>query len=162
MNNLSTSTVCNYRPSSRRSLAFQFSWNSITQQQFQEGDRLSLLTKDLWLCCMERNILLQSQYLSGFLNAIVDKESRKCSDQMFRPVIIEAFTHLIRENQSLSVTFVHGSVFKQAIFTAPIICELEAKPSGISFTKDWNSLPKKLYTNSPWSLIGWVLSLVHY
>ena len=39
------------------------------------------LTKDLWLWCMERNILLPAQHLPGVLNSIADSESRIWSDR---------------------------------------------------------------------------------
>ena len=42
---------------------------------------LSQLTKDLWLWCMGRNILLQAQHLPGALNSIADRESRIWSDR---------------------------------------------------------------------------------
>ena len=42
---------------------------------------LSHLTRDLWLWCMGRNILLQAQHLPGALNSIADRESRTCSDR---------------------------------------------------------------------------------
>jgi len=64
----------------KRSLASQFSDYSTAvvyiNRRGKASPRLSLLTKDLWLWCMERKILLQAQHLLGVLNKIADEESR--------------------------------------------------------------------------------------
>ena len=41
--------------------------------------RLSQLAKNLWLWCMERNILFQAQHVPGMMNSIADTESIKSS-----------------------------------------------------------------------------------
>lgn len=68
----------------------------------QEGGtaspKLSQLTKDLWLWCMERNILLQPQHLPGALNAIAEEESRTCSDKSewkLSPIPFQKINHLL-------------------------------------------------------------------
>ena len=56
---------------------------------------LSQLTKDLWLWCMERNILLQA-HLPGVLNSIADKESRTWSDRSewrLSPALFQRINH---------------------------------------------------------------------
>ena len=55
---------------------------------------LSQLTKDLWLWCMKRNILLQAQHLPGVLNTVPDEESRTWLDRsewMLSPTILMAY-----------------------------------------------------------------------
>ena len=39
------------------------------------------LAKTLWLWCMERNIVLEAQYLPGIMNSIIDRKSRTWLDR---------------------------------------------------------------------------------
>ena len=48
---------------------------------------------------------------------------------MVRQVRVEAISNLIPENQPATGTTVHRPVCKQAIITAPSVCELETRPS---------------------------------
>jgi len=49
------------------------------------GDTLSRelvnLTKDLWMCCLERNIHITAQHLPGTQNTIADAESQSQADR---------------------------------------------------------------------------------
>ena len=59
---------------------------------------LSQLTKDLWLWCMKKNILLQAQHLPGVLNTVADEESRTWSDRsewMLSPTIFQKINGLL-------------------------------------------------------------------
>ena len=42
--------------------------------------QLAILARDLWMWCLERDILLSAQHLPGKENAIADSESRDCPD----------------------------------------------------------------------------------
>ena len=67
---------------------------------------LSQLAKNLWLWCMERNILIQAQHVPGMMNSIADTESRAQPDrsdwklspvcfqkihQIFEPLSVDLF-----------------------------------------------------------------------
>ena len=117
----------------RRSQESQFSCNWTTLQQLPistEGGgtaspKLSQLTKDLWLWCMERNILLQAQHLPGVLNTIADKESRTRSDRSewkLSPILFQEINHLVGPLST--------DLF--ASISTPSICELEARSSSSS------------------------------
>ena len=42
---------------------------------------LIVLTRDLWMWCLERNIHIQAQYLPGVMNQVADMESRSMKDR---------------------------------------------------------------------------------
>ena len=42
---------------------------------------LVTLTRDLWMWCLERNIHIQAQHISGVLNYRADTESRTLKDR---------------------------------------------------------------------------------
>ena len=130
----------------------------------QEGGtvspKLSQLTKDLWLWCMERNILLHAQHLPGILNTIADEESRTWSDRSewkLSPILFQEINRLLGP---LSTDLFASRLSSQL----PVFVRWKPDPLAVAtdaFTQDWNSLPGKLYANPPWGLIGRVLSLVH-
>jgi len=112
----------------------------------QEGGtaspRLSLLTKDLWLWCMERNILLQAQHLPGVLNTIADKESRTWSDRSewkLSPVLFQKINHLL---EPLSTDLFASRLSSQL----PRFVSWKPDPLAVAtdaFTLDWNTLSEK-------------------
>ena len=116
--------------------------------------KLNRLAKDLWLWCMERNILLKAQHLRGIYNTIADNESRVMkdrSDWKLNPVIFQQI------NQRLGPLDVD-------LFASRLTCQLpdyaswRPDPMAITtdaFTMDWAQV--KGYANPPWSLIGRVL-----
>ena len=122
--------------------------------------KLSQLAKDLWLWCMERNILLHAQHLPGILNTIVDEESRTWSDRSewkLSPILFQEINRLLGP---LSTDLFASRLSSQL----PVFVSWKPDPLAVAtdaFTQDWNSLPGKLYANPPWGLIGRVLSLVH-
>jgi len=122
--------------------------------------KLSQLTKDLWLWCMERNILIQAQHFPGVLNTITDEESRTWSDRSewkLSPAVLQKFNRLLRP---LSTDLYVSRVSTQL----PVFVSWRPNPLAVAtdaFTQDWNNLPGKLYANPPWSLIGRVLSQAH-
>jgi len=109
---------------------------------------------------MERNILLQAQYLPGVLNMIADEESRTWSDRSewkLSPAIFQKINHLLGP---LSTDLFASRLSSQL----PRFVSWKPDPLAVAtdaFTQDWNTLPEKLYANPPWSMIGRVLSLVH-
>ena len=118
------------------------------------------LTKDLWLWCMERNILLHAQHLPGVLNIIADEESRTWSDRSewkLSPILFQEINHLLGP---LSTDLFASRLSSQL----PVFVSWKPDPLAVAtdaFTQDWNTLPGRLYANPPWGLIGRVLSLVH-
>ena len=75
---------------------------------------LSRLTKDLWLWCMERNIMLQAQHLPGVLNSIADRESRTWSDRSEWRLSKTLF----QRNQSLAGASLNRPVCEQVVSSA--------------------------------------------
>ena len=107
------------------------------------------LTKDLWLWCMERSILLHAQHLPGVLNFIADRQSRIWSGRSewkFSPAFFQRINH---QREPLS----------RYLFASRLSAQLPAfirwKPLAIAldaFTVDWPNFPVKPYANPPWNL----------
>jgi len=123
------------------------------------SQKLSQLTKDLWLWCMERNILLQAQHLPGVLNTIADEESRTWSDRSewrLSPILFQKINCLLGP---LSTDLFASRLSSQL----PVFVSWRPDPLAVAtdaFTQDWNTFPERLYANPPWGLIGRVLSLI--
>ena len=120
---------------------------------------LSQLTKDLWLWCMGRNILLQAQHLPGALNSIADRESRTWSDRSewkLNPIVFRKINLLLGPLST--------DLFASRLSTQ-LLSFVSWKPDPLAmavdaFTVDWGNIPGKLYANPPWNLVGRVLSQV--
>ena len=117
------------------------------------------LTKDLWLWCMERNILLQAQHLPGALNSIADRESRTWSDRSewkLNPIVFR--------NINLLLGPLSTDLFGSRLSTQlPSFVSWKPDPLAMpvdAFTVDWGSISGKLYANPPWNLVARVLSQV--
>ena len=121
--------------------------------------KLSHLTKDLWLWCMERNILLQAQHLTRVLNSIANRESRIWSDRSewkLSPDLIQNINHKLGP---LSTDLLASRLSAQL----PAFISWKLDPLAIAtdvFTVDWSTIPANPYANSPWSLVGRVLSQI--
>ena len=120
---------------------------------------LSRLTKDLWLWCMERNILLQAQHLPGVLNSIADRESRIWSDRSEWKLSPDLFQNINHQLGPLSTDLFASRLSAQL----PAFISWKPYPLAIAtdaFTVDWSTIPAKPYANPPWSLVGRVLSQI--
>jgi len=104
---------------------------------------LSQLTKDLWLRCMGRNILLQAQHLPGVLNSIANEESRIWSDRSewkLSPILFQKINHLLGP---LTTDLFASRLSPQL----PAFISWKPDPLTITtdaFSVDWSSLPGKL------------------
>ena len=120
---------------------------------------LSRLTKDLWLWCMERNILLQAQHLPGVLNSIADRESSIWSDRSewkLSPAFFQRINHWLGP---LSTDLFASRLSAQL----PAFISWKPDPLAIAtdaFTVDWSNIPAKPYANPPWNLVDRVLSQI--
>ena len=120
---------------------------------------LSQVTKDLWLWCNGKNILLQAQHLPGALNSIADRESRIWSDRSewkLNPLLFQKINQLLGP--------LSADLFASRLSTQlPNFVSWKPDPLAMAvdaFTVDWSSIPGKLYANPPWNLVGRVLSQV--
>ena len=117
---------------------------------------MSQLTKDLWLWCMERNILPQTQHLPGALNIITDEESRTWSDRSewkLSPIPFRKINHLMGP---LSTDLFASRPSSQL----QVFVSWKLDPVAVA-TDAWRTLPEKLYANPLWGLIGRVLCQLH-
>ena len=122
--------------------------------------RLSQLAKNLWLWCMERNILIQAQHVPGMMNSIADTESRAQPDRSDWKLSPVCFQKIHQIFVPLSVNLFATRLSAQL----PMFISWKPDPLVMAtdaFSMDWSNLPGKLYANPPWGLIGRVLSVVH-
>ena len=115
------------------------------------------LARQLWMWCLQRDILLTAQHLPGKENVIADKESRTMkdrSDWTLNPVIF----HRIQK---------HFPYLENDLFATRLSHQLPRcyswRPDPLAeatnaFLQDWG--PVKGYANPPWNLIGRVLAKV--
>ena len=114
------------------------------------------LAKSPWMWCLERNIHIITQHLSGVQNVIADVESRTMIDQsdwQLNPVI---FSKVLCIFGPIEVDMFASCLTAQC----PAYFSWQPDPYAVAtFLQDWSQI--KGYANPPWSLIGWVLSIVH-
>ena len=112
------------------------------------------LAKSLWMWCLERNIHIIAQHLPGVLNVIADVESRTMRDRQLKPVIFRKIANLFGP---IEVDMFASPLTAQC----PVFFSWRPDPSAVAtdaFLQDWSHI--KGYANSPWSLVGRVLSKV--
>ena len=94
------------------------------------------VAKELWLWCMERNILLKAQHLPGVLNTIADDDLRVikgCSDWMLFPAIFHRINHRLR--------YLEMDLFYQKADTPTAsLCQLETRSDGHDHRRIYNDL----------------------
>lgn len=99
-----------------------------------------MLLQDLWLWCMERNILLQAQHLPGALNSIANRESRIWSDRSewkLNPSLFQKINQLLGP---LSTDLFASRLSTQL----PTFVSWWPDPMAIAadaFTVDWANIP---------------------
>ena len=113
--------------------------------------------RELWMWCLQRDILLTAQHLPGKENVIADRESRVMkdrSDWMLNPVIFcriqEHFSYL--EVDLFATRLTHQLPRFYSWRPDPLAEATDA------FLQDWSLV--KGYANPPWNLIGRVLRKV--
>ena len=65
--------------------------------------KLNHLTKELWLWCLDRNIILQASHLAGVLNVTADEESRVMKDRSDWMLCPQIFRDINRHTGPLQV-----------------------------------------------------------
>ena len=116
--------------------------------------KLIILTTDLWVWCLERNIQIVAQHLPGSLNDIADEESRTLrdrSDWMLHPRVFNSI------NRPLEVDLLASRLTTQppnfySWRPDPLAKATDALLQVWSMTKG--------FANPPWALVGRVLAQV--
>ena len=121
---------------------------------------LSQMTKDLWLWCMERNILIHAQHLLGVLNTTADRESRTWSDRSEWKLSPAIFYRINLQLGPLSTDLFASRLSFQLTTFVSWKPDLSAIATD-AFTLDWSTMQGKLFVNPPWNMIGRILSQVH-
>ena len=117
----------------------------------------TILARELWMWCLERDILLTAQHLPGKENIRADTESRVMkdrSDWMLKPSIfqrvLDRFPYLEIDLFASRLTFQLPRFFSWR--PDPLAEATDA------FLQDWRDV--KGYANPPWNLIGRVLAKI--
>ena len=118
---------------------------------------LVILTKDLWMWCLERNIHITAQHLPGAQNTIADAESRSSVDRTdwkLNPAIFQRIAQLFGPLEiDLFATRLTSQCHHYFSWRPdPYAIATDA------FLQTWTGL--KGYANPPWNLIGRVLAQV--
>ena len=120
--------------------------------------QLNCLAKELWLWCMEKNVLLKAQYLAGVLNTIADNESRVMKDRSDWMLCPAVFHQINQRLGPLEVDLFSSRLTHQLPTYIGWRPDLMAMTTD-AFTVDWSEL--RAYVNPLWSLIGRVLAQKH-
>ncbi|MCH9717010.1 MAG: hypothetical protein K0U52_08000 [Gammaproteobacteria bacterium] len=118
--------------------------------------QLNRLTKELWLWCLERDILLEASHLAGILNVRADQESRIMKDRSDWKLCPHVFQEINRILGPLQVDLFASRLTNQL----PHYVSWKPDPLAMAmnaFTLDWEELQMS-YANPPWNLIGKVLT----
>ena len=116
-----------------------------------------LIARNLWMWCLERDILLSAQHLPGKKNIAADSESRVMKDRYDWMLNESVFRRVLNCFPYLNVN----------LFASRLTAQLQRffswRPDPLAeatdaFLQDWRGLSG--YANPPWSLIGRVLSKV--
>ena len=133
----------------------QYHSNLLHQQTELGGTVSPLLTKDLWLWCMNRNITLQAVHLAEKMSVIAKEESRLMKDRTGWMLCPNIFRSL---NQRLGPLKVDLSASRLTNQLAQYV-SWRPDPEAIAcdaFSLNWSTM--KGYANPPWNLIGKVLA----
>ena len=117
--------------------------------------QLNRLAKELWLWCMEKNILLKAQHLPGVDNTIADNESRVMKDRSDWMLCPETFHQINQRLGPLEVDLFASRLTNQL----PNFVSWRPDPMAMAtdaFTLNWTEF--RAYANPPWNLIGRVLA----
>lgn len=116
-----------------------------------------LLTRDLWMWCLERNIHITAVHLPGVINTIANTESRVMRDRTdwkLNPMIFQQITN-------------HYGPLEMDLFASrltaqcPLYFSWRPDPYVLAtdaFLQNWANT--KCYANPPWNLVGRVLTKV--
>ena len=117
----------------------------------------TILARELWMWCLERDILLTAQHLPGKENIRTDTESRVMKDHfnwMLKPSIfqwvLDRFPYLEIDLFASRLTFQLPSFFSWR--TDPLAEVTDA------FLQDWRDM--KGYASPPWNLIGRIVAKI--
>ena len=118
---------------------------------------LVMLTIDLWMWCLERNIHIAAVRLPGVLNTIADTESWEMLDRTdwkLNPVIFQEINNLYGP--------LVMDLFASRLSTqCPLYFSWRPDSYALAtdaFLQDWPAM--KCYANPPWNLVGRVLAQV--
>ena len=117
----------------------------------------TLISRDLWMWCLQRDITLSAQYLPGKDNTIADQESREMKDRSDWLLNREVFGMILRRFPSLNVDLFASRL----TFQLPRFFSWRPDPvaeATDAFQQNWKSLSG--YANPPWNLVGRVLAMV--
>ena len=115
------------------------------------------LARELWMWCLQRDILLTAQHIPGKENVIADRESRVMkdrSDWMLNPVIFHRIQKLFPDLEiDLFATRLSHQLPRFYSWRPDPLAEATD-----AFLQDWG--PLRGYANPPWNLVGRVLANV--
>ena len=117
----------------------------------------TLIARELWMWCLQRDISLSAQYLPGKDNTIADQESREMKDRSDWLLNREVFRKILRHFPRLNVDLFASRLTYQLprFFSWRPDPAVEATDA---FQQNWKSLSG--YANPPWNLVGRVLAMV--
>jgi hypothetical protein len=116
--------------------------------------QVTLIARDLWMWCLERDILLSAQHLPGVENTTADRESRKMRDRSDWMIDPSIFSQIQNHFPGLEIDLFASRLTTQL----PRFFSWRPDPLAErtdAFLQDWTGL--KAYANPPWNLVGRVL-----
>ena len=116
---------------------------------------LIVLTRDLWMWCLERNIHFQAQYLPGVMSKVADMESRSMKDRSVWKLDHTIFLQINKRYGPVEVDLFATRLTNQcrryfSWWPDPFVEATEA------FLQDWTTV--KDFANPPWNLVQRVLT----
>jgi len=119
-----------------------------------DSKELVMLTRDLWIWCLERNIYITAVHLPGVLNTIANAESREILDKTdwkLNPMIFQKINNLYGP--------LDMDLFVSRLSTQ---CPLYISwwPDPYAQATDDFLQAMKCYANPPWNLVGQALAQV--
>ena len=128
---------------------------NINNQGGTVSEELVLLTRDLWMWCLERNIHILAQHFPGKQNIMADRESRSTQDRSDWSLDPTTFLKINQTFGPLEVDLFASRLTRQCHHYFSWRPDLYAEATD-ALLQDWASL--KGFANPPWNLISRVLA----
>ena len=115
---------------------------------------LVTLTRDLWMWCLERNIHIQAQHISGVLNYRADTESRTLKDRSDWSLDKDTFSKINERYGPIEVDLFASRLTNQC----HRYFSWQPDPYGeatAAILQDWSSI--RGFANPPWNMIPQVI-----
>ena len=127
----------------------------INHQGGTVSEELVLLTCDLWMWCLERNIHIHAEHLPGCMNTVADRESQSMQDHLDWKLDRKVFTRINKIFGPMEVDLFASRLTHQCQHYFNWQPDPFAEATD-AFQQDWSGT--KGFANPPWNLIANVLS----